>query len=441
MKRVPPLTIKQVRVINAVATHASLAQASEHLNTSQSSLSRCIAEAERALCQRLFQRGWTGMEPTSEGEIVIAHCRRMISNIDNAQAGLAASGARVADLSHYLTWDLLNATGAVRKTGSVSAAAEYLEKSQPDVSRALTKIAAAIGRQPFKRTRTGMEPTNDSAILSDLHTKLLLDVMALPEQLKALSGKVTGRVAVGLLPFSEQDIVVKAFGVMLRRHRHVRLQAVTGSYAALVDGLRQGELDFILGPLRSPPPFGTLEELPLYEEFFAVVVRSEHPLARINPALTDLAHENWVVAPHGTPTRRYFEELLIREGLTPPAQTCEIVTFFLAEQMIMHSDAIGLLTYSNRKLLALREGLKVLPIALPDNMRQIGLTLRKHQPMTVAQQTFLKILFEQRESQSLTRTEGHEDPIEPDTRSTDVQVRTKAARANTKPRPDGRLSD
>jgi LysR family transcriptional regulator, regulator for genes of the gallate degradation pathway len=74
MKKIPPLTIKQVRVINAVATHASLAQASEHLNTSQSSLSRSIADAERVLRQRLFQRGWTGMEPTSEGEIVIAYC-------------------------------------------------------------------------------------------------------------------------------------------------------------------------------------------------------------------------------------------------------------------------------------------------------------------------------------------------------------------------------
>ena len=45
----PSLTIRQVRIIDAVATHASLAKAGEHLNTSQSSLSRYIAEAERVL--------------------------------------------------------------------------------------------------------------------------------------------------------------------------------------------------------------------------------------------------------------------------------------------------------------------------------------------------------------------------------------------------------
>src|ERR1700722_8364597 len=126
MKRAPLLTIKQVRVINAVANHASLARTSEHLNTSQSSLSRCIAEAEGRLGQRLFQRGWTGMEPTSQGEIVIAHCRRMIASIDAAQEALKANGARIGDLSYHLAWNLLGAASIVRAKGSVSAAAEYL---------------------------------------------------------------------------------------------------------------------------------------------------------------------------------------------------------------------------------------------------------------------------------------------------------------------------
>lgn len=392
MKRMPILTVKQVRVISAVATCASLARASEQLNASQSSLSRAIAEVEAKLRQRLFARGWSGMEPTSQGEVVIARCRHMMSSIHTAQEALKAAGARIADLGHHLAWDLLSAVSAVRTTGSVSAAADYLERSQPDISRALAKIAAATGRPPFERTRAGMTATADAVILADLHTKLLLDVMTLPEQLEALSGKVTGRVAVGLLPFSEQDIVMKVFGEMLSRHRHVRLQAVTGSYAALIDGLRQGELDFVIGPLRSPPPYDVLEEWHLYDEFFAVVARADHRLAKGRRRLKDLVGENWVVAPHGTPTRRYFEELLIGQGLVPPSQTCEIVTFSLAEQMIMHSDVIGLLTYSRGKLEAIARGLKALSVDLPANARPIGLTYRRDQPLTPAQRTFLDIL-------------------------------------------------
>ncbi|MCP3404659.1 LysR family transcriptional regulator [Bradyrhizobium sp. CCGB01] len=392
MKRTPLLTIKQVRVISAVASYASLARASEQLNASQSSLSRSIAEVEGRLHQQLFARGWTGMEPTSQGEIVIARCRHMMSSIQAAQEALKASGARIVDLGHHLAWELLSAVGAIRKTGSVSAAAEYLERSQPDISRALAKIAAATGRPPFERTRAGMKATGDAVILADLHTKLLMDVMTLPEQLEALSGKVTGRVAVGLLPFSEQDVVVKVFGEMLSRHRHVRLQAVTGSYAALIDGLRQGELDFVIGPLREPPPYDVLEERHLFDEFFAVIARADHRLAKGRRKLKDLVGENWVVAPHGTPTRRYFEELLIGQGLVPPSQTCEIVTFALAEQMVMNSDVVALLTYSPAKLKTLAKGLKALAVELPANARAIGLTYRRDQPLTAAQQTFLEML-------------------------------------------------
>lgn len=392
MLKIPLLTIKQVRIISAVASHASLARASEELSASQSSLSRSIADVEKRLQHRLFARGWSGMEPTSQGEVVIAHCRRMMSSMATAQDTLRATGARVGDLSHHLAWDLLSAVSAVRATGSVSAAAAYLGLSQPDVSRALAKANAAIGRPAFERTRSGMKATADAAVLDELHSRLRMDVMVLPQQLEALTGQITGRVAIGLLPFSRQDVVTQAFGEMLRRHRHVRLQAVTGSYAALIDGLRQGELDFIIGPLRSPAPDDALTEQHLYDEFFAVVARTGHRLATGAPDWAELAHENWVVAPHGTPTRRYFEQILISQGLTPPAQTCEMVTFFLAEQMVLNSDTIGLLTYARGKLDALRNGLKPLAVELPGNRIAIGLTYRNGQGFTPAQAVFVKIM-------------------------------------------------
>ena len=392
MKPKTLLTIRQVRAINAVAHHASLGQASEHLNVSQSSLSRYVAEAERVLGQALFQRGWTGMEPTSQGEIAIAHCRRMVLAIEDAQAAIKSGGARVADLGHHLTWEMLEANDAVRAQGSVSRAAQYLRWSQPDVSRALGKLTAAIGRSPFRRSRAGMAATGDADILSGLYGRLVADAVTMPELLAALTEEVTGRVAVGLLPFSEQDVVTTAFGEVLRRHRHVRLQAVTGSYAALTDGLRKGELDFVLGVLRRQPDLDAFEEIHLYDEAFAIVVREGHRLAQGKPALCDLVNENWVVAPHGTPSRRYFEELLLREGLTPPAQTCEIITFHLAEQMIIHSDAVGLLTYSERRRNTLRQELRILPLDLSGGICPIGLTVRRHQHLTVAQQAFLDIL-------------------------------------------------
>ena len=394
MKKTPPLTIRHARIIDGVAAHASLARTGERLNVSQSSLSRAVAEAEQALGHTLFQRGWTGMEPTSHGEVVIAHCRRMIARIEEAQERLSARGGKVRNLAHHLGWDMLAAADAVRTAGSVSAAASYLGQSQPNVSRAIARLSSAVGRQLFHRTRTGMEGNDDVGLLCALYKSLMQDVLALPTRLAVMTGEVTGRISIGLLPFSEQAMVMQAFGAMLRRYRHVRLQAVTGGFPPPVGGRPQNQTDVVLRRPRQPAPYDALEETPLLRESYAMVTRADHPLAKGRPTLEQLARENWIVAPHGTPTRRYFEELLIRHGLTPPAQTCEIVTFSLAEQMILSSDAIGLLTYSKRKRASLRKDLKILPVDLLDSEREIGLTFRKNQPLTVVQTKFIEILME-----------------------------------------------
>ena len=69
-----------------------------------------------------------------------------------------------------------------------------------------------------------------------------------------------------------------------------------------------------------------------------------------------------------------------------------MVTFFLAEQMVLHSDTIGLLTYARGKLDALRNGLKPLAVELPGNRIAIGLTYRNGQGFTPAQAVFVKIM-------------------------------------------------
>ena len=157
------LSIRQYRAIAMLADHARLSQASDRLATSQSSLSRHIAAAERSLGTTIFQRGWAGMEPTAVGAIVIAQSRRMIAALSDAQRALLDGGRKPAELGVHLTWQLLEIVDAVRITGGAFAAATYLGLSQPAISRALAKVAAATGQPPFRRTRAGMAASADVA--------------------------------------------------------------------------------------------------------------------------------------------------------------------------------------------------------------------------------------------------------------------------------------
>ncbi|MBT2246126.1 LysR family transcriptional regulator [Sphingobium sp. BHU LFT2] len=379
--RPPLLPIKQLRTIVAIAEQASLARASQQLNLSQSSLSRQVAEAERQLGHRLFQRGWNGTEPTSAGAVVIAHARRMMTAITAAQKELQPAGTRGTDLGYHLSWFLLDAVDAVRTTGSASGAAARLGVSQPTISRTLAQANAAVGHALFTRNAAGMAATPSAAILRRLRDQLHNDADRIPGMLGALTGEMTGRIAVGLLPFSEQDVIVQVFAQILRDHPHVRLQGVTGSYAALTDALRRGEIDFIIGPLRGSDASATLAELPLLDEHLTIVAHPGHALTQGPVSLEQLVDHSWIVGPHGTPTRQYFEAVLLEHGMTPPLQICEMVTFPLAERMVLESDAIGLLTYSARQLRALTTRLAVIPSDFPDAKRQIGvISLKRHAP-------------------------------------------------------------
>lgn len=397
-----PLSFAQVRAIVGTADEASLTRAGERLGVSQSSLSRQIAGAERVLGHRLFQRGWGGMAPTSAGAVVIAHCRRMRHAIDEAEQSLAGISVRPRSLGRRLTWRLLDAVEAVRIAGSVSAAAVYLGISQPEVSRALGRMAAAVGMPLFRRSAIGMVADDAVPILDRLRRRLRAEAAALPQALTGLHGALTGRLAVGLLPFSEQDIVTRAFGVLLREHRHIQLQAVTGSYSALIEALRRGELDLILGTLRDRASFDDLQEIHLHDELLTLVARSAHPALADQPMLDALTRETWVVAPRDTPTRRYLEHLLLDHGLTPPAHVCEMVTFPLAEQMVLDSDSIGLLSYSPRKRAGLRAGLVGLSLELPDRRRRIGVTCLAGDTLPAVIKLFIALL-----RQDLSPATGH----------------------------------
>lgn len=389
MPGTPPLiSIKQLRAIGAVADNASLIRASRQLAISQSSLSRQVDEAERAFGRTLFQRGWNGMEPTSAGMVVITHARRMLTRIAQCAEMLASGGARTGDLGYHLTWFMLDVLDAVREAGSASAAANSLGISQPTVSRTLAQAGAAIGHPAFRRTASGMAATGSVPILSTLRDDLHGELAAMTAALDALDGQVTGRVAVGLLPFSEQGIVVEAFAVLTRDCPHLQLQAVTGSYTALTEALRRGEIDMILGPLRGSDKAEWVDEQPLLDEHLTLLVRPGHPLAGRPARPPDLVGAAWVVGPHGTPTRRVFEAFFLEHGIAPPVQVCEMVTFPLAEDMIRQSDAIGLLTYSDRQRERLQGRLEVLASDFPPAVRQIGISTSRLRPAAMPHDLF-----------------------------------------------------
>lgn len=76
------MTLQQLKYVEAVAKTASFNEAAKRLYISQPSLSQAIAELEKELKIRLFNRGRTGAVITSEGEEFLRYARQVLNQVE-----------------------------------------------------------------------------------------------------------------------------------------------------------------------------------------------------------------------------------------------------------------------------------------------------------------------------------------------------------------------
>ena len=397
----PVISLKQMRIIAAVARHRGFAVAAEHLNMTQSVTSRSIKSAEKSLGITIFQRGWGGAEPTALGEIVVKQSIHALAKIRDVETSIVKDTDKHIGLQSFLKWHHLSAIAAVVRFGGVSAAANNLKLKQPAISRAIMALSQYLGIALFKRKRDGLIATPLAWQLAALYNELQKQFDQLPDELNGNGTGVglMGRIAVGMLPFSGQDLVAKTFGKLTKQHPSLRLIAVSGNYSMLIQALRQGDIDCIIGMLRQPPPHDDLIETYIYSEQYALIARKDHPCHHHKAAVASLQNRQWIGAPHGTPVREYLELFFKNLGLTPPTQTCEIHSFTNAEQMIIDSDSIALLSYSRQKLANLRPELKCINLDMPNAKNAIGLTfLASHfgsEPLQAFKQIIMQLADDQ----------------------------------------------
>lgn len=79
------LKLRQMRVVDAIATHRSLQKAAAALGLTQPALTKTLQELEDVLGVRIFERQARGTEPNRLGEAVVAAARRMLAEAERLQ--------------------------------------------------------------------------------------------------------------------------------------------------------------------------------------------------------------------------------------------------------------------------------------------------------------------------------------------------------------------
>ena len=373
-----PPNIRHLAALAATVRHGSLTRAARAVNLTQPALTQAISGFEQTLAVTLFERGPTGMHPTPAATLLAVR----------AEAAVAYIG------SPRVTGTQVRAFLAVARGGSYQAAAEATGLSSASLHRAIADLSHALGKSLIERRGKGVVLTAGGVRRARAFGLALAELRAGFEEVDALQGKGGGRIVIGAMPLSRARWLPGAIAQFARESPDVDIAVHEGSHAELAAPLRDGEIDLMLGALRTDEEVSDLLQEPIFEDRPVIVMRAGHPLLVDGSPAGRMLDFPWLVSGRGTPLRMHWENMMRTMGHEPPHVSIECGSVMMLRQLLLASDALTLLA-RDQVSVELEAGV-LAAIAPPvPVVRTIGIATRGGWRPTQTQSRFVAILREQ----------------------------------------------
>jgi LysR family transcriptional regulator, regulator for genes of the gallate degradation pathway len=402
-------SLRQLRAFEAVARRNSIGAAARELGLSQPAVTQMVAQVETALAVKLLERRRTGTYLTPLGSVLLPRVGRLFAHIQAALCdptiGASLAGRETTkSVENKITDTHIRALTAIADCGSFEAAARRLEISQPALHRSARDLERVVRRSLYQRMARGLAPTAQARELARRLKVALRELEYGIEEIRTAQGIFTARIAVGNIPHSGAHLLSKAINQFLALYPSASVHVLDGPYEPLLDALRAGDLDLLFGVLRRPAWADDVREEFLFSNPYVVVVRRQHPLARVrNVTLRELARYDWILPARGAPRREAFERLFAGSP-RPPMVGIETTAPAIYKSILATTDRIALLSTLEAQF-AEPEGLTVLAFDSPVLARTDGVARRADWRPTSLHQQFLDLLRAQaQEYQAVIRT-------------------------------------
>lgn len=402
-------SLRQIRAFAAVAQMKSILKAATELNVSQSAVTQTISKLEADLDVALFERRNKGSYLTDIGRILQEHVQHFFVHLEDAlrefMVKLASSdGASLEALVRRITKSQILALIAIKEAGSFTQAARYAGVSQPSIHRSARLLETQLKAKLFYDTAHGSMVNDRGAHLADRMHLAIREFEWAYEKIEAQKRQVRGRILVGGLPLAGSGFLAPAISQFAAVHPEVKVDVAHGSYDALLEKLRAGALDFIVGLLKCPPPADDVIEEILVPDRYVIAVRKDHPLARKEKITREeLAAYDWVLPGPTAARRANFERIF--SGLTSiPRSNIEAHSLTTILLLLVDSDRMTILTASQLMLdQKFGHNLTSLNYELTQQNGFIGVTTRKNWIPTHNQEIFLEFLRHTKMDDNLQR--------------------------------------
>ncbi|MCK3780320.1 pca operon transcription factor PcaQ [Ensifer sesbaniae] len=283
----------------------------------------------------------------------------------------------------------------VSRQKSVMKAAELLHVSQPAVTKTIRELEEVLGVAVFERDGRGIKITRYGEVFLR-HAGAALT--ALRQGLDSVSQERAGDgvpVRVGALPTVSTRIMPHAMTLFLKEDTGARIKIVTGENAVLLEQLRVGDLDLVVGRLAAPDKMTGFSFEHLYSEQVVFAVRAGHPLlSGTHSAFVRLADFPVLMPTRASIIRPFVERFLITNGIANLPNQIETVSDAFGRAFVRASDAIWIIS-AGVVASDVEDGtIAILPIDTSETKGPVGLTVRADAAPTLALSILMQTIRE-----------------------------------------------
>ncbi|MEM8957818.1 MAG: pca operon transcription factor PcaQ [Pseudomonadota bacterium] len=231
----------------------------------------------------------------------------------------------------------------IARERSLKMAAEKLYLTQPAISKTLKELEEIIGTSLMLRNRSGVSLTKQGEVFLHFAQMSLASLQQGLDGVDQVGAQSKARLVVGALPSVAARLMPSVVAEFNDLAPDAILHLVDGPHGYLVDRLRLGELDLVIGRLGRPDTMQGISFTQLYTESVDFVVRTGHPLLE-SPDFKNIADWQVLFPPEGSAIRPLVERLLIANGVGEIPNRLETVSGGFARVYTRHSDAVWIIS-------------------------------------------------------------------------------------------------
>jgi len=210
----------------------------------------------------------------------------------------------------------LRALAAVARGGSITAAANKLNLTQPAVTLQLRNLQALAGLPLIQRSSDGMLLTDAGREVLALCERVEAAIAGCGTALEMMAGKTAGRISIGAVSTAKYFVPFAISGFS-QLYPKVDISLFIGNRQEIGAALRGYDLDLAI--MGRPPADIDMEVHLIGDHPHVIIAPTAHRLARksrLGPS--DLAGETFLTREPGSGTRGLMEQLFEQAGIRPP---------------------------------------------------------------------------------------------------------------------------